>query len=217
MRKAILFGGTGLVGSYLLNELLNNDHYSEVIAVTRRPISIQHPKLKTVIGDYASLSQLKDHIYADDIFIALGTTQRATPDRAKYYEVDHDYPLLAASIAKDQGASSVFLVSSIGANPDSRTFYLKTKGELERGIVALNFEHTHIFRPSMILGNRSEHRPGESIMKKVWKLIDPLFIGKLSKYKGIEGKSIAVAMVNSALKDSDKVKIHYWSEMHALQ
>ncbi|MEP7323551.1 MAG: NAD(P)H-binding protein [Saprospiraceae bacterium] len=221
MKKAILFGASGFIGSLLLQELLNNNEYEQIKIVVRNPEgfrdqNITHPKLKTLIGDYHSLPQLKEDIKADEIFIALGTTKKHTPDEKEYYQIDHDYPVLAAKIAKENGAKSLFVVSSIGANANSTIFYTKTKGELERDIIALGYEHTHIFQPSMLLGNRKENRPFEKIFITLFKLINFLFVGKLNKYKGIDGKDVARAMNNAAKNQTEKVKVYQWKEMNSL-
>jgi uncharacterized protein YbjT (DUF2867 family) len=167
-------------------------------------------------GDYASLPELKGQLVADDVFIALGTTKDKTPDRKLYYQIDHDYPVLAATIARENGATSVFMVTAVGANPASNVFYIKTKGEVERDVIALDFPHTHIFRPSMIMGNRNENRPTERIFIKVWKMLNPLLIGPLNKFKGIDAKDIAKAMNNAAMGPSPKLKIYQWKEMKEL-
>ena len=216
MKKAILFGASGFIGSHLLQELLNNDDYEQVTIVVRKPQSIIHPKLKTLIGDFQALPQLKESIIADEIFIALGTTKKQTPDEKEYYQIDHDYPVLAAKMAKENGAKSVFVVSAIGANAKSGIFYTKTKGELERDIIALDFEHTHIFEPSMLIGNRTENRPSEKIFIKIFTLFNPLLIGKLNKYKGIDAKDVAKAMNHAAKNQTGKVKIYQWKEMNSL-
>jgi uncharacterized protein YbjT (DUF2867 family) len=217
MKKAILFGASGFIGSYLLDELLNNNGYERVTVVVRRPLDINHPKLVCLTGDFNSLPQLKENITADEIFITLGTTMKKTPNQNEYYQVDHDYPVLAATIAKEKGAKSVFVVTAVGANAHSGMFYVRTKGETERDIIALDFEHTHIFRPSMILGSRKEKRPLEKLLIKVWSAINPLLIGKLlKKYRGMDGKTIAKAMINAAKVQSEKVKIYHWQEMDNL-
>ncbi|MES2513287.1 MAG: NAD(P)H-binding protein [Bacteroidota bacterium] len=214
MKKAILFGASGFVGSQLLEELLGHPQYEQVSIVVRKDTKIRHPKLKTLIGDYHSLSQLKDQIIADEIFIALGTTKKNTPDKTQYYQIDHDYPVLAATIAKANGSTSVFLVTAVGADANSAVTYTKTKGELERDIIALNFDHTHIFRPSMIMGTRKEKRFLEKSLIKIWAFANSVLIGKsLNKFKGIDGKDIAKAMICSATHQSEKVKIYHWKEM----
>jgi len=216
MKKAIVYGASGLVGSYILESLLNDTNYEQIIIVVRKDLNIQHPKLKTLIGDFHSLANVVKGIYTDEVFIALGTTQKKTPDRKQYYQIDHDYPVLAAQLAKENGAKSVFLVSAIGANEKSSVFYVKMKGETECDIINLNFNHTYIFRPSMILGNRKEKRTLEKVLISIFKVINPLFIGKSSKYKGIEAKDIAQSMVKAANKLNDPVKILEWEEMTAL-
>jgi uncharacterized protein YbjT (DUF2867 family) len=215
-KKAILFGASGFVGSYLLDELLNNPDYEKVIIVVRKKLDISHPKLTMLTGDYHSLPDLKTTIAADDIFIALGTTKKNTPDKDEYYQVDHDYPVLAAKIAKEKGARSVFVVTAVGPNANSRIFYIRTKGETERDILALDFEHTNFFRPSMIMGNRKEHRLLEKILIKLFSVINPIFIGALKRFRGITGKDIAKAMNNAAKNQSEKVKIYHWKEMKEL-
>jgi uncharacterized protein YbjT (DUF2867 family) len=214
MKKAILFGASGFVGSYLLDELLNDADYEKVMIVVRKNLNISHPKLETIIGNYHSLPDLKRNIVADEIFITLGTTRKNTPDKGEYYQTDHDYPVLAAKIAKEKGAKSVFVVTAVGANANSGIFYVKMKGEIERDIIALDFEHTHIFRPSMLMGNRKEHRPLEKTFIKIWSVINRIFIGKLNRYRGIDGAAVAKAMINAAKNQSEKVKIYYWKEMN---
>jgi uncharacterized protein YbjT (DUF2867 family) len=216
MKKVILYGASGLVGSYILENLLNNSNYQEIIIVVRKDLKIHHPKLKTLIGDIHSLSNVVQGIVVDEIFIALGTTQKKTPDKNDYYEIDHDYPVFAAKLARENGAKSVFLVSAVGANAKSSVFYVRMKGETELDIINLNFKHTYVFRPSMILGNRGENRPLERVFKVIWKMINPLFVGNLNKYKGIEARDIANAMVNAADQLTDKVKVLHWKEMTAL-
>ena len=214
MKKAILFGASGYIGSCLLPDLLDNTDYEQVSVVVRKTLGIDHPKLKELIGDYHTLHLLKEQIDADEIFITLGTTRAKTPDRDQYYQVDHDYPVAAAKIALEAGAKSVFVVTAVGADANSGIFYTRTKGEIERDIIALNFERTGIFRPSMIMGERKESRKFEKILIKVWAFINPLLIGRsLKKYRGIAGGDIATAMMNAAATQKEKVKIYHWQGM----
>ncbi len=215
MKKAILFGASGFIGSHLLDNLLNNPEYEQVIAVVRKPLKLTHAKLKMLIGDFHTLPNLKANLVADEIFIALGTTRKKTPQHEEYYQIDYHYPILAAKIAKENGAKSVFIVTSIGANAASNFFYIKTKGETERAIKALDFQHTHIFQPSMIVGSRKEKRAMEKTLIKAWTLVDPLFVGGLNRYKGIDGKDVAKAMMIAAKKQTDKVKTYQRSDMLA--
>jgi uncharacterized protein YbjT (DUF2867 family) len=213
MKKAIVFGSSGFVGSHLLGELLNSPDYEQITVVVRKKLNINHPKLVTLIGDYSSLPALESDISADEIFFTLGATRATSPEKEKYYQVDHDYPVLAARIAKARGAKSIFIVTAVGANPDSRFFYVRTKGETERDIIALDFDHTHIFRASMIMGNRTENRPLEKPFIKIWSVLNPILVGRTSRYRGMAGEDIARAMKNSAINQPEKLKIYHWKEM----
>jgi len=216
MKKAIVLGASGFIGSYLLEDLLASPHYSEVIVVVRKSLNIQHAKLRVLIGDLNTISSLKKELFADEIFIALGTTKKQTPNEDEYYKIDHDYPVLAAKIAKENGAKAVFLVSAVGADAGSSVFYIRTKGLAERDIIALQFEHTHIFRPSMLMGDRKEHRPMEKAFMGLFSFLNPMLVGRASHYRGIDGKDVARAMVNAAKNQTEKVKIYHWEEMYSL-
>jgi uncharacterized protein YbjT (DUF2867 family) len=217
MKKAIVFGATGFIGSHLLSVLLDAPDYTQVMVVVRRPLTFSHPKLTMLIGDLTSLPALKPQLVVDEIFIALGTTRKHTPDETEYYKVDHDYPALSAEIVKANGARSVFVVTAAGANVKSRMFYIRTKGEVERDILALGFDHTHIFRPSMILGQRDENRPRERLIIAAWGLLTPLLVGPADRYRGLTGNNIAHAMAKAAaLPQTEKMRIYHWREMAAL-
>jgi uncharacterized protein YbjT (DUF2867 family) len=216
MKRAVVLGSSGFVGSYLLKALLSSPDYGEVTAIARKPLDISHAKLRVLIGDYDTLPGLRSEIGGDELFITLGTTKKRSPKKDEYHQVDHDYPILAARIAKDNGARSVFVVTAVGANINSTFFYVRTKGEVERDIIQLDFEHTHIFRPSMLMGNRKQNRLLERIVMKIWYLLNPLLVGKADRYRGIAGKDLAEAMLNSAKNQPDKIKIYHWREMTEL-
>lgn len=216
MKRAIVFGASGFVGSHLLLELLDSPDYRQVTAVARRDLGVAHPKLRTLLGDPDSLPGLGPDLEAEEIFLALGTTKKHTPDPGQYYRIDHDYPLAAARMAKERGAGSVFLVSAVGADAGSRFSYVRTKGKLERDLVALGFDYTHIFRPSMILGHRTEYRPQERLLVGMWTLLNALLAGPLDRYKGLSGPAIARAMVAAAVQPRERVAIYHWREMEGL-
>jgi uncharacterized protein YbjT (DUF2867 family) len=213
MKKALLFGATGFIGSQLLPMLLTSADYDRVTIVVRRDPGLAHAKLVTLVGDVDSLPALAERIDADDVFIALGTTKAKEPDEAAYYRVDHDYPVRAAAVAQARGATGVFLVSAVGASIDSSVFYLRTKGETERDIIALGIARTHIFRPSQLLGQREEHRPLERFIIAAWPLIDWLLVGRARKYRGIAGADVARAMQRAAEDGATGTRIHEWDDM----
>jgi uncharacterized protein YbjT (DUF2867 family) len=216
MKKAIIFGASGFVGSQLLLELLNHPDYKEIYAVVRKPLDVEHSKLNVLIGSFDSMPKLIENLSVDEVFFALGASQNSKQSSVEFYQIDHDYPVLASKTLKQNGAKSVFLVTAAGANASSKIKYVRTKGETERDIIALDFDYTHIFRPTMIVGNRKDKRPFEKIGMKIWKLIYPIFIGKQVDYNEIDGKDIAKAMANATSNQSDKVKIYNWREMNQL-
>ncbi|MEO6799744.1 MAG: NAD-dependent epimerase/dehydratase family protein [Rhodanobacter sp.] len=216
MKKALLFGATGFIGSQLLSMLLASADYDGVTIVVRRDPGVAHAKLVTLVADLDSLPALAERIEADDVFIALGTTKAKVPDEAAYYRVDHDYPVRAAAVAQGRGATGVFLVSAVGANAGSSVFYLRTKGDTERDVIALGITRTHIFRPSQLLGQREEKRPLERFIVAVWPVIDWLLVGSVRKYRGITGADVARAMLRAAKDGATGVRIHDWADMKAL-
>src|SRR5947207_15884654 len=136
MKTALIFGSTGFIGSHLVRDLVDSPDYARVIAVARKPLTLSHPKLTVLTGDLATLPALAPQLVADEVFIALGTTRKHTPDEAQYYKIDHDYPVEAAKVAKANGARAVFLVTAVGADAASGVFYLRTKGAVERHATA---------------------------------------------------------------------------------
>ena len=216
MKKALVFGATGFIGSQLLPRLLASADYDRVTIVVRRDPGLVHAKLVTLVGDHDSLPALADRIDVDDVFIAIGTTKAKVPDEAAYYRIDHDYPLRAAAVAQACGATGVFLVSAVGANADSSVFYIRTKGETERDVIALGIARTHIFRPSQLLGQREENRPLERFIIAAWPVIDWLLVGGARKYRGISGADVALAMVGAAKYGATGTHVHEWADMRAL-
>ena len=216
MKKALLFGATGFIGSQLLPMLLASADYDRVTIVVRRDPGVAHAKLLTLVGDLDSLPALADRIDADDVFIALGTTKAKVPDEAAYYRIDHDYPVHAAAVAQVRGATGVFLVSAVGANAGSSVFYLRTKGATERDVIALGLARTHVFRPSQLLGQRQENRPLEHFIITAWPAINWLLVGGARKYRGIAGAEVARAMVRAAKDGAMGAHVHEWADMKVL-
>jgi len=216
-KSAVVFGATGLVGRHLLGCLLNDTAYSRIIVVTRKPIDIEHAKIQQVISDFNSIESVKDELVADCFFCCLGTTRRNTPDLDRYYEVDHDYPVWAAHTAKAAGAKTFVLVSAVGANPGSANFYIKMKGETERDVIAAGVERTYIFRPSLLTGHRDTPRVLERVASALMSAINPLLMGKLSRFRSIPAAQLANAMVASSHHTASGVIIYHWKEIKRWQ
>jgi uncharacterized protein YbjT (DUF2867 family) len=198
-KEAILVGATGLIGNSLLQQLLEEDAYTKITAVVRRKLPNVHPKLKQVVTDFDDLNARSEEIRGDVVFCALGTTNSKTPDKAQYRKIDYQYPLDIARIAQHNGATQYHLVSSMGADPSSSFFYTRLKGEVEHDLQQIPFKSIHIYRPSLLDGDRKEHRTAESFMTGFMRIINPLLVGSLKKYRSIRAEKVASAMIKQSL------------------
>lgn len=202
-RTALIAGATGLVGGNLLHLLLDAKEYERVIALVRRPLSVEHPKLTTVTVDFDKLEN-ESIARVDDAFCCLGTTIKKTKTREAFRVVDFEYPVKLAEVALRTGAQRFLVVSSMGANPGSMFFYNRVKGELEARLKEMHIPQLHIFRPSLLLGKRNEVRPGERIGEAVLRRIHPLMLGPLLKYRAIEASQVAYAMYRTAVAGTEQ-------------
>jgi uncharacterized protein YbjT (DUF2867 family) len=207
-KKAIIAGASGLIGGLLLDIILHQPGYDEVLILVRRELPTQHVKLKQLVIDFDRLGDYADLITGDVIFCCLGSTRKKTPDLSVYRKIDQDYPLHLAQIALKNGISQYQLVSAIGANPTHSNFYTKMKGETEAAIKKVGIHTLHIYQPSFLTGNRKEKRTGEGFLIGLMKMLDPLLIGSLKKYRSIPGKTVAQAMYNESLVRQDGIFIH---------
>ncbi len=189
----MLVGATGLVGQNILHLLVQDSTIGEIRALTRRslPPDDKSPVVKELIADFERLQDHPEWFDVDMVFCALGTTIAKAKTQAAFKHVDYDYPLTVAKLARSQGARQFLLVSAIGANPRSRFFYNRIKGELEDVILTLGYPSVTIARPSMLLGNRQEYRLGEHIAKKITWLF-PSFLA------GVQASQVASALVQAS-------------------
>ena len=196
-RVALIAGSTGLIGNQLLELLLEDNRYSKIIALSRKPLSFSHPKLENVVLEASDLKKY-NYLKADDIYCCLGTTIKQAKSREAFRKIDFDYPLELASLLRSNGASQFLLVSALGSDKNSRIFYNRVKGEVEEAIARLGYPSYHVFRPSLLIGPRKEARAGEDAAKVVYKIFGFLIP---SKYKDIESMKVARAMLTVAKND----------------
>lgn len=198
MKVAIIIGASGLTGKALLYQLLQDDSFSRVIIFVRKEIAISHEKLSQHVIDFNLLNSYKDLVKGDVVFCCMGTTIKTAGSQEAFTKVDYSYLVEFAKLAKENDVPVFCLQSSLGADAKSNNFYLKTKGETEDAIKSLNFQSFATFRPSMLLGDRTEFRLGEKIGKAVMQTLSFAFIGKLKRYKAIHVKQVANAMIKHA-------------------
>lgn len=206
--KAIIAGASGLVGSSLLKILLEQPEYDEVVALVRKELPINHAKLVQVVINFDSLQHQTALLHGHALFCCLGSTRKKTPRLSDYRKVDFEYPLALANIALANHITQFHLISAIGANAQSGNFYNKLKGEIEQAVEKLNLTCLHIYQPSLLTGQRSEFRFAERMAAMMMKVIDPLLIGKLKKYRSIKANVVAMAMFKQSLQHKEGIYIH---------
>ena len=215
-KTAILLGASGLVGSFLLDTLLNSQEYRSVVIFVRKEISRKHPKLVEHLIDFDQLDKYANLVQGDDLFCCLGTTIKQAKTREAFKMVDYYYPLKFAEMAKQNGVQQYLMVTSIGANARSSVFYLKTKGECEEAIKKINLFSTSVFRPASLLGPRKEMRPQEKIGEVVMKFVSFLLVGKLKKYKPVQAEKVAQAMYTIAQSPKEGFNIYESDQIQSL-
>lgn len=215
-KKAILLGATGLIGHNLLYKLLSDETYNEVLIISRKSSNITHVKLKEIILNFDEIANYSAEINGNVIFCCLGTTIKNTPDLSMYRKIDYQYPLDVAKIAFANGVQQYHLISSMGANVKSKLFYSRTKGEVERDLQKIPFEVIHIYQPALLDGNRKEERPAENVMIGLFRLLNPILIGPLKKYRSIKIEKVASAMLHQANKNLHGIFTHTSDEIEKL-
>lgn len=206
MKHALLIGATGLVGSHLLQLLLNDERFGSVTVFVRRLTGISHPKMKEHIIDFEEPLAWQHLVKGDVIFLALGTTLNTAGSKQAQYRVDHSYQYQFASVAAMNGVPELVLVSSAGASLKSRFFYMRMKAELERDINQLTFRKSVFIRPGALTGPRQEKRTGERIGVAILRVVNALRLFR--RYRPIHAGVVAQAMVNATFADAKGTAIH---------
>jgi uncharacterized protein YbjT (DUF2867 family) len=205
--RVLISGASGLVGSYILEELLQNPRISKVYSLVRTNSSIKHDKLIEELVDFSSFQAYSFEGDYDCAFCCLGTTLRKAGSKENQFKIDHDYVVNFAQFAKEEGVRSFGVVSSLGAKTPSSNFYLDTKGKMENSINALEFESLTIIRPSFLLGERKEFRLMEKISTPIIRFLGLFFVGKMKKYKGVHAKQVAKSLTEATIEARKGKKI----------
>lgn len=196
-KSAIVLGSTGLVGSCVVQELLADGVYKNIILINRRPSGIQHEKIQEIITDFSNIDFMNGLIPVHSIFSCLGTTRKKTPDLQQYRFLEVTIPktIIQRSMIRGQ-LNAVHVVSAVGAQKGASNFYIDIKGTLEEELSALEVPRTFLYRPSLILGDRKhDKRTGERIATAIMPIFDKFCKGKWSKYHSIPAKTIAASML----------------------
>lgn len=193
--KALIIGATGATGKDLVNQLLNDKDFEEVDIFVRKPVDIQNDKLKIHVVDFENPEEWKNLVKGDVVFSCLGTTLKTAGSKEAQRKVDYDYQYQFAKAAKENNVDDYILVSAYGADPKSRIFYSKMKGELEESVKQLHFNKITIFNPGM-LERKDSDRTGEVLGSRIIKFANK--IGLLESQKPLPTDILAKAMINSS-------------------
>lgn len=192
--KALIIGATGATGKDLVNVLLNDSDYKEIVIFVRRHTGINHPKLLEVITNFDQPEQVGVSINGDVLFCCLGTTLKAAGTKDKQRHIDYEIPVHFATLAHSNGVSRMILLSAYGASIKSRVFYSRIKGELEEKIKNLAFNQLVIFRPGLLLREDTD-RPGERVSSFIIKLLNS--IGLIKKFRPLPTATLAKKLVQA--------------------
>jgi uncharacterized protein YbjT (DUF2867 family) len=208
-RTALVLGASGLVGTELVNVLLQKENYAKIHLLVRKPLEINHKLCEQHVVHFDELEKHEDLFQVTDIFCCLGTTIKKAKSKEAFRKVDYHYPIEAAKLAKKFNVQKYLIITAMGASSKSPFFYSQVKGEVEEELRNLALPSVHIFRPSLLVGDRKEHRLGEKIAEKVSGIFNTLMVGPMRPYRSIQAKRVAEAMAATAL--SNKTGYHVYA------
>ncbi len=212
-KHAVVLGATGMVGTQLVRQLAEDPQYGRVTALVRRPLSTPHPEVGQVIADLDRLEEYSQVFQADVVYCCLGTTIKTAGSQQAFRRVDLDYPVAAARLAKQSGVPAFAVISSLGADVKSPFFYSRVKGEMEHRLGELGLPSLYILRPSLLLGQRTENRPGEQAAAAISRVMPFLYSGPFRKYKPVEADVVAAAMRGAVRQGESGVRIYPSAEL----
>lgn len=203
-RSALLLGATGLIGGYCLTRLLNDQRYGRVTVLSRRPLAVVHPKLTVIETGLDAMADQSAAFQVDDVFCCLGTTLKKAGSKDAFVQVDQEFVLAAAQLAKQAGVQRFLVVTALNANASSVVFYSRVKGLVERGLKQLDLPLLAVFQPSLLIGERKEVRFAEGLANRIQKLVDPLLRWTQADWLPVDARLVADAMVGMALTGPGK-------------
>jgi len=211
-KTALIIGATGLVGCALLEQLVEAKHSCKIITLTRRPLEHHSSNVINHVVDFESLDDHALLFKGDMLFSCLGSTLKQAGSIAAQRKVDLDYQLKAAQLAADNGVEHYLLVSSSGANAQSKSAYFNMKGELEAQVRALGFKRISIFQPSLLVGDRNEFRLAEKL--GAWLLPCICWLLGLQRFRPISGEQVARKMCLISSQPGPEHAVFSLDEVH---
>ncbi|AJQ97649.1 NAD(P)H-binding protein [Gynuella sunshinyii] len=194
--KLLLVGATGLVGQQVLTQAQADPRVSHITVLARKPMA-SVGKLQCHRVDFDQLPDDAELWQCDAVICTLGSTLKTAGSREMFYRIDHDYPLAVARQVQRYGGGCYVLNSAMGADTDSRFFYNRVKGELERDLLALSFASVTLVRPGLISGQRAEFRLGERSMQILLTMLTPVLP---RRWRCNPADNIARALLDAAIR-----------------
>ncbi len=194
---ALLAGASGLAGGYALTALLEAPDIRRVLAVSRRPLGREHPRLANRIVQFEHLEAQLKGASCEVALCCLGATLRQAGSQERFRAVDIECVLAFARAARAANARRFVIISSVGADPGARNFYLRTKGEMEQRLMQAGFASLDILQPALLLGWRGETRPLELAAHAFMPLVNPLLRGRYIPYRAIPARTVGEAMLGA--------------------
>ncbi|MBT2728062.1 NAD-dependent epimerase/dehydratase family protein [Bacillus sp. ISL-75] len=207
-KTALVLGASGLVGNELVKTLIQQNNYEKIHLLVRRPVEFNDPSCEEHIVDFDQLHKYQELFHVTDVFCCLGTTIKKAKSKEAFRKVDYEYPVEAAKISSKTGVEKYLIITAMGSNSKSLIFYNQVKGQVEEALGKLIIPSVHIFRPSLLLGERTEFRFGERIAEKASAFLNLLMVGALRPYKAIEARNVAAAMAAVAQTEKSGVNIY---------
>jgi uncharacterized protein YbjT (DUF2867 family) len=207
IRNALVAGATGLVGRELVSFLLKTEYYNSIHIITRRPFDLEHLKITSYTLDFDQIGLFSPKALIHDVYICLGTTMKKAGSKDAFRQVDFQYVVAIANWALNHNVERLSVISSLGADPASGNFYLRTKGQMENAIADLKLSHLTILRPSLLLGKRYEFRFGEKMGALTMKPLSFLMMGKLKKFRPIQAKKVAHTLFYFTIHNQEALQV----------
>ncbi|MGB5369363.1 MAG: NAD(P)H-binding protein [Flavobacteriaceae bacterium] len=216
--SVVMLGASGAVGSQVLRSLVAYPQIGSITSLGRRAIpkfstEKVHQKIIDVFDPKSYLELLPGH---DVAICTLGVGQPSKMGKDEFVKIDKLAVIDFAKACKKAGIRHFQLLGSVGANPNSSSFYLRSKGELAKALQAVDFDRLSIFQPSMIITPNNRYGFLQGIMLRVWPLLSPLLLGGLRKYRGIPVASLGKAIAKNVLINNKGFETLHWNKIREL-
>ena len=219
--SVVMLGASGAVGGHVVSTLLKMPELTRLTLLGRRELHLSQRASKAVIKQHVVNIEAPDTYVEfvaghDAAVCTLGVGQPSQMTKAEFVHIDKDVVIAFATICKQNGVRHFELLGAVGADPKSRAFYLRIKGELEAALEALKFERLSLFQPSMILTPTNRYGIQQALTLAFWPMLSPLLWGTLHKYRGVRVETLGAAIAKNLTTQGSGVERLRWDDFKAL-